>query len=64
MLSCERALGIAQDLCRAKVADHTKKRHQSLTDMLGEGLFKTEVVIHDPLLSIRNANLICRYQAA
>src|SRR5665811_1401122 len=32
--------------------------------MLGEGFFKTEVVIHDPLLSIRNTNLICRYQAA
>src|SRR5664279_4260858 len=64
MLSCERALGFAQGLCRAQVAHHTKKLYQRLTDMLGKGLLETEVVIHDPLLSIRNANLICRYQAA
>ena len=64
VLSCERALGIAQGLCRAQVADHTKKRHQSLTDMLGEGIFKTKAVVHNPMLGVRDANLICRYQAA
>ena len=60
----ERTFGIAQGVCRAQVADHTKKCNQCLADMFGEGSFKMKAVIRDPLLSIRDADLICRYQAA
>src|ERR1039457_7261368 len=55
---------IWQGVCRAQVADHTKKCNQYLADMFGERIFKMKAVIRDPLLSIRDADLICRYQAA